>query len=729
MFATPAGRNTSALSADTSNYRVRLSESRTRRSGSTKLQASFTGFARSSSKLVTAAKSTIAQSAAIVALSLGVCAWAQDAPRPEAVAVRLTTLPTLDGDVVNDPAWQSLIPITDFTQWQPTNGAPATRKTEVYFGFSDEFVHIGVICHESSQDDIVVSSDGFHSDSFAMAIDTYLVGQSGFMFGTNPIGAEFEIPFTSLRYGDAEVQTWGVNFARINRKINEQSHWAPLPIQFSTYRLSLAGRISGIEVPAYRRDLKFAPYALGGIVTSNQSQTSTTQRESEFGFDLKYAITQSVILDATYNPDFAQVESDRLQINLGRFSLFFPETRPFFLENASMFQVGSGNIQLFHSRNIGIEPNGRKLPITGGARITGKLGAMNNVGVLLVRAESGSLLPQNDYVVGRFNRELRNRSSIGVLVANREGGGTENRTFGMDGKWGIGEHIDLRGYAAKTSTQDIATDDHAYSVGANFRSEVWNLNLDVAEVGEGFNPEIGFTSRVGYRSLATGIRHTTSYPEKGGLKEWNQITFLDGIWDFEGYLESSSVYFETWWLWENGADVWPAVNFISEGVKQEFEIAGVAIPSGDYDTVEYSINAATPSTWPLRTGIRLSQGGFYNGDRFSADLFFNYRVEDKWDMFAAYIHNDIDLPTKDSAFSVDLARLGITYTFSAKAQLSALVQHNVAADIFATNVRFSWLRTASTGFYVVYSEFDERQGVGTNRKELVLKYTHLFDVL
>ena len=205
-------------------------------------------------KVTSLSISVIAKCAIPIALLIASVTWGQETPRPNAIATQLTTQPTLDGDVKDDPAWRSVTPITDFTQWQPTNGAPATRKTEVYFAFSDEFVHVGVICHEPSQDDIILSSDGFQSDSFTMAIDTFLNGQTGFMFGTNPIGveydasldheyadwnwsttwkvrskyidegwsAEFEIPFTSLRYGSEEVQTWGVNFAR-NQPKNQRT--------------------------------------------------------------------------------------------------------------------------------------------------------------------------------------------------------------------------------------------------------------------------------------------------------------------------------------------------------------------------------------------------------------------------------------------------------------------------------------------------------------------------
>ena len=422
--------------------------------------------------------------ATVVFLTCTFIASAQDAPRPDVQAVRLSTLPVLDGEVISDPAWQVLKPLTDFTQWVPTNGAPASQKTEFFIGYSDEYVHIAVICYEDNPDNIVVSSDGYQSDSATVVFDTFRNGQSGMAFGTNPIGAEydaslndeyadwnwsttwqvkaklidegwsaeFEIPFTSLRYGSDEVQTWGVNFARTMQKHNETSYWASVPTHFSMYRLSLAGTLSDIHVPKYQQNLTVTPYAIAGIVTQDSATSSSKDREQDFGFDLKYAITQSLTLDATYNTDFAQVESDQLQINLGRFGLFFPETRPFFLENAALFKMGMGGVRLFHSRNIGIEPDGRKLPITGGTRLTGKLGAAHNIGLLYMQAEAGEYVPQNDFLVGRYKRDLPNRSSYGALVAHRDGGGTSNLTLGVDGQWGIGERTDVSGFVAKTDT-------------------------------------------------------------------------------------------------------------------------------------------------------------------------------------------------------------------------------------------------------------------------------------
>lgn len=689
-------------------------------------------------------------------------AFPQESDHPIETARLMDTLPTIDGNVLDDPAWRGAVSISDFTQWVPTNGAPATRKTEVYFGYSDEYLLVGAICHEHSQEDIVVSSDGFQSDSFTFVIDTFLNGQNGFTFGTNPIGAqydgsitnnsidwnwstswkvrvrqieqgwsaEFQIPFNSLRYGSEPIQTWGLNFERFTVKNNEVSSWAPIPPQFSLSRLDLAGQISQIKVPAHRRNLKLTPYLVIGRERTEYLNETTKAEENDVGFDLKYSLTNSLTLDATYNTDFAQVESDQLQINLGRFDLFFPETRPFFLENAGLFKVGGAGVHLFHSRTIGIEPDGRKLPLKGGARVTGKLGSNRNLGLLFMRAEGGEYVPQNDFLVARYSHELPNRSSTGLIVIGRKDDETDHQTFGIDAKLGIGSRSDSWFYAATTNSEGISEDTHSFGAHTNYSDGVWHFNIGYSEVGKGFNPEVGFVSRTDYRFLGGGLTHTTSFDESSKFKEWNQVMFADAFWDFDGYMESSYLHLETWLLWKNGADIWPVFNIVTEGVKEDFYVADVLIPAGDYESIQYQLNAQTPTTRPLRGGIGLVQGGFYNGDLLNASLFVGYRRENRWNMFASYNHNRIDLPTKDSAFSLDLSRFGVTYTFSAKASLGTLIQYNGADDVFAANVRFSWLRTSNTGFFLVYNEFDDRGNIpGPNRKELVVKYTHVFDVL
>ena len=317
-------------------------------------------------------------------------------PRPVMKASELSTAPVLDGTVLGDAAWQDVSPATGFWQVQPNEGQAATQKTEVYIGFLGEFLYIGMVAYDDDPAGIIVTdarrdSSLAETDSFRVIIDGLLDHQNGFIFGTNPVGmeydaqvikeaasgafgsegfnlnwntswsvkaqisdigwsAEFRIPFKNLRYNKGENQTWGINFQRNIRRNNEIAYWAPLSRQYNLNRISEAGTIEGIT-PSLTRNLKITPYGL--VRTGRGGELDGTQTDTEFGFDAKYSITPSLTLDLTYNTDFAQVEADEQQVNLDRFNLFFPEKRPFFLENAGQFTVGAGGeAQLFFSRRI-----------------------------------------------------------------------------------------------------------------------------------------------------------------------------------------------------------------------------------------------------------------------------------------------------------------------------------------------------------------------------------------
>ena len=696
-------------------------------------------------------------SSATIAFLLAAASAAEPDDRPRGQATLLSEAPTLDGNVADDPAWDGLAPFTGFRQLQPDNGAPASQRTEVYFGFTEDALHVGVICFETDPAAITVSNEGFQSDSFSMVLDTFGTGLAGMVFGTNPVGAEYDgqvaeefadwnwstlwevrtrtheagwsaelaIPFQSLRYGAGDVQSWRVNFARVIRRNNEISYWSPVPRQFSMFRLSLAGRIDGIQVPPQSRNLEVTPYVLGQV--NRGGNLNGTQYDDDFGFDVKYSITPGLTLDLTYNTDFAQVESDRQQVNLGRFSLFFPETRPFFLENAGAFGVGFPGMQLFHSRRIGIAPDGRRLPIEAGVRVSGKVGNATNLGLLHMRAEAANAAGSNDFTVARLSRDLSNRSSVGFIATDRRDHGSSRQTYGIDGSLGLGPNGQLRAIAARTRTPGVEGDDHVVSFYGAYNSTEWNLDGSYTEVGAGFDPAVGFVGRRDYRG--TAVFAMRKFVDKETLREWRPLVSYNGSWDFDGYYESGNLHLESWWVWKSAADVWPAVNFSHEGVKHPFTIAGEIVPAGDYETrnFEMGINSAPNKTWS--GGAHMTAGGFYNGKRHAISPYLNYRRDETLSVWAGWDHNTIDLGSEEGSFTVNLARAGFSYSFTPKIGLRALIQYNDADDVFAANVRFSWLRSANAGLYMVYNEIDARNGLGKPGRELVLKYSHIFDVL
>ena len=699
-------------------------------------------------------------------------------------AVVLDRLPVLDGDVLNDPAWQGMQPATGFRQIQPAEGQPASQKTEVYLAYSDRALYIGVVAWDDNPGGIIVSDSRRDSslsdtDSFQIVIDGLRDRQNGFVFGTNPAGlqydgqvtregtsdfssggggfnlnwdaswnvraaisdigwsAEFEIPFRTLRYGSGDDQTWGINFQRNIRRNNEVAFWAPLSRQRNLYRVSEAGTVSNLSPPP-QRNLKITPYLLAKAARGGT--LAGTETDQEFGFDIKYSITPSLTLDATYNTDFAQVEADEQQVNLDRFSLFFPEKRPFFLENAGQFSVGNPEqVELFFSRRIGVGPGGIPIPIDGGVRLSGKVGGSTNVGFLHMAADGvDGVAPANNFTVARLSQELPSRSSVGFLVVNRDGDGSltgdsstdENQTYAVDGRWGIGENVMLEAWAAKTETPGLTARDDAFAVKGDYSSATWSSRLNYTEVGADFNPEVGFLSRTEYRRAEAFVMRRIRPDDLWGLLEIRPHVSWNGYWDFDGFQETGFIHVDSHWEWPSGLELHTGMNFTKSGVKEPFEIVdGVTVQPGTYDHEEVQLVFFTNQSQPLSFDTRVVVGGRFGGDRLTLEPVVRYRIGERFRSELSVSYNDFDLPVPNGEFSVNLTRLRMSYSFTPKILLQALVQHNDSTDVMAANLRFSWLQSANSGLYVVYNEIDEG-GVGALPKgrEFIIKYSHIFDI-
>ncbi|MDE2978988.1 MAG: DUF5916 domain-containing protein, partial [Acidobacteriota bacterium] len=347
--------------------------------------------------------------------------------RPRLTAKRLDQPPVIDGDVLGEDLWLDVDFGTGFQQVEPFEGEPASERTEVRIAFDDDALYIAVICFDRDASSLAISDSRRDArlqdeDSFRVILDTFGDRQNGFVFGTNVAGiqydgqftnqgrggggssrssfssgganldwdtswtvrtssgdfgwsAEMAIPFRSLRYGSGRA-VWGMNFERNIRRKSETAFWAHLGRQHDLFRVSEAGHLLAVDPPR-QRNLQLTPY----VLSSGRDRVEGRTDDSEIGMDLKYGLTPSLTLDLTVNTDFAQVEADDQQINLDRFSLFFPEKRPFFLENSGLFRVGGrssfrGGTELFFSRRIGLS-GGMPVPILGGARLSGRAGGFN----------------------------------------------------------------------------------------------------------------------------------------------------------------------------------------------------------------------------------------------------------------------------------------------------------------------------------------------------------------
>ena len=709
--------------------------------------------------------------------------------KPSLEAKRLFTPPQIDGEVLADSAWDVADKASGFTQQRPYNGQAASQKTEVYVGYTKDTLYLGVICFDSDPDSLIVSDSGRDSslsdvDSFTVIFDSFLDRQNGLMFGTTPtsieydgqimkegsgrfgsgggavnmnwdvawtvksqIGdygwsAEFAIPFRSLRYGPEELQDWGLNFQRNIARNDETSFWVPLERQYNLYRVSEAGTLKGLR-PPNQKSLKLTPYALGlgskGGVAGNE-----TISEGEFGFDAKYLVTPSLTLDATYNTDFAQVEADEVQVNLDRFSIFLPEKRPFFLENAGLFSVGAPReIELFFSRRIGIGSGGAQQPIAGGLRLSGKVAGSTNIGLLHMQTEEINELSSNRYSVARVNLELENRSSLGSLLVSRDGDGEDNfnRTYAVDGRWGIGDDNTLSGFLAKTDSPNFDSDDYAGRLRFNRNTQSLTQSYGYTKVGGNFNPEVGFLSRRNYEKVDAMLFHRRRPEDYFGIFEIRPHTYYRAFFDETGYYQSGFWHVDNHIEWHNGWEIHTGINFTHEGVKKAFQInPGTYVPPGDYDHKESQLVLMTDNRKSLYFEWKSYIGGFYGGDRRSLETKANYRLGDAFTAALTWSHNNIDMkPFAESDglaasrgdFKVNVARLRMSYSISPKMQIQMLVQSDDRKDLLASNLRFSWLQDANSGLYIVYNEVDDLNIIGPmeKRREFALKYSRIFDVL
>jgi len=700
---------------------------------------------------------------------------------------KIAVPPVLDGDVRNDPVWQKVTPTGDFTQTTPDEGQPASQRTELRVMHTAEGIYFGFVCYDEDPSGIVVSGSRRDanlddSDSVLIILDTYRDEQNGFVFGTNPGGleydgqlskageggsmmsgstggagggfninwdgvwqvktlmgdfgwsAEFMIPFKTIRYPSAEVQDWGANFQRNIRRRNETAYWAPLSRQFNILRLQDAGLLTGLEI-ASQRNLKIVPYVLGELSDIGIGGRDT---ESEWGFDIKYSLTPSLTLDLTYNTDFAQVEVDESQVSLDRFNIFFPEKRPFFLENAGLFTVGKAQqVELFFSRRIGLSEDGDIIPIEAGARVSGGI-AGTNVGFMYMQTEGlAGVEPANRFGVARIKKELPNRSSLGGILVSREATGSMagvddyNRSYGVDGRWGIGEYGSISGYVAGTDTPGLESDDYSWALLGNYDSPRWALSLDYVEVGEDFNPEVGFLNRSGgYRNgHARILRRYRPQNSRVGLLEIRPHVSYNGYWNFDGFQQTGFLHLDNHLEWRNGYKLYTGINFTTEGLLDPYEISdGIIIPPGTYRNSELVLHGGTDEGAWISFGLTTTFGGFYNGDRVAISSSMQMRLGEKFVTELSWNQNDVELPQGD--FVTKVGRLRLSYSFTPKIALEALLQYNNVDDFFSTNLRFSWLRAANTGLYVVFNEvqgYDRYTGEEPNRS-LVVKYTHMFDL-
>ena len=720
-------------------------------------------------------------------------------------AVRLAAGLQLDG-LLDEPLYDCIRAIGNFIQLMPDEGAPATEKTEAWIAFDAENIYVSARVRDSAPAaDWVVNEmrrdtpQLRDNDGFWVVFDTFHDRRNGLAFYTNPLGAlgdfeisnegnpnsdwnpvwdvrtgrfdggwtlEMEIPFKSLRYRPGPVQVWGVQLRRTIRRKNELVFLTPLPIsagRTGIFRTSQAATLVGLEVPAGVSRLEIKPYGIGGLTTDLAATPPRRNAgEGSGGLDVKYGLTQNLTADLTYNTDFAQVEVDEQQVNLTRFSLFFPEKREFFLEaqgifnfargaadggrrNTGLRQVGGGNRRaqnagnaptLFYSRRIGLDGS-TVVPIVGGGRVTGKVGDFD-VGALNIQTDAeatSGVLPTN-FTVMRIKRDILRRSSIGALVTSRSvsvAGDGSSQAYGADATFSFHDNVNFLGYLAKTSTPGRDGDDLSYQGQFVYAGDRYGLQAEHLVIEDNFVPEVGFLRRSNFRrSYATG----RFSPRPHTIEAVRQFR-LEGSFDYiltadTGYVETrqTQLAFLTEFESSDRLGVSAADNY--ELLVEPFEAGpGVTLPVGGYGFRDVELLYARGAQRRLSGELRVLIGEYFNGSIRSL-TFSRGRLEvtPQLSVEPTISVNWIDTP--HGAFRADLVVSRVTYTFTPRMFFSGLVQYNSSTNTVGNNLRLRWEYTPGSELFVVYTDerhadpFRPDRSYGLRSRGLVVKVNRLF---
>ena len=697
-------------------------------------------------------------------------------------AVRLTEPLVIDG-LLRDPIYSQVPAIGDFVQQEPHEGEPATERTELWVFFDATNIYIAVRCLDDQPDRIIANemrrdnNNIFQNDNVQFVIDTFYDRRSGFLFQTNALGAlsdqevsdernfnrdwntvwdvkaartddgwsaEFVIPFKSLRYRASGPQTWGFNIQRRVPWKNERTYLSGVPASYGgrgIYKLSSAATLVGLEVPAQGRNLEIKPYAISALTTNRQARPAfSNDLTGDTGVDLKYGLTKSLTADFTYNTDFAQVEEDEQQVNLTRFSLFFPEKREFFLEGQGIFGFGppsrdfggATNLTpvMFFSRRVGLSA-GQEVPILAGGRVTGRAGR-TTVGLLNIetKASERAGAAATNFSVVRVRRDILRRSAIGLVGTQRAPrltGDASNQVVGVDASLAFFENVTFNSYYARSRTPGRRGDDSSYTAQFAYAADRYGVTIEHLTVGDAFNPEIGFLRRESFRRNFAQARFSPRPRSSPSVRKVTMESSLDHITDLEGTLEtreaqaSARVEFSRGGFWSNDY----TRNY--ERLKVPFEISkGVFIPLGGYSFQNFR---SEYYMGPQRVSGRFfaSSGTFYNGSRTEAG--FNGRVDmtSQFSVEPRVTLNWIDLPV--GRFMTRLVSSRVNFTMSTRMATSALVQYNSSNAALSSNVRFRWEYQPGSDLFVVYSDGRDTIGTGFPRlqnRSFVVKLTRLF---
>ncbi|HJO03882.1 MAG TPA: DUF5916 domain-containing protein [Acidobacteriota bacterium] len=693
-------------------------------------------------------------------------------------ATRTSTPPVLDGRI-DDAVWELADVVSDFVQKDPVNRVAPTKRTEARVLYDDDTLYVGWINFDDEPDKIVANdmrrdATMTGEDYAAVFFDTFRDRRNAFGFQVNALGAKFDytltdesqlnmnwdetweaaasitergweaelaIPFAALRYPTGS-NVWGVEFERDVARTKERINWNNTSRDYNWLAVSQYGNLVGLQDLTLTDRFRLKPFVTGGYDSFQQRDDPFSEGRGDIGLErFQVQLTPSLTANLTVNTDFAEVEADNQQVNLTRFSLFFPEQREFFLEAADNFTFGTlarrsagggegGGFRrqpplalLFFSRRIGLGPEGQPVPIRFGGKLTGKIGS-GNVGFVNVQTSDSQFGAGQNFAAFRWKQSVLDRSSVGALVTNVQGpDGQYNRVLGFDSSFILFDHLFLSGFVAGAQDNDVDGTSWVGQLSAGWDTEAWGLGGDVTYVADDFDTDLGFVLRQDIVRTSYQGRWSTR-PSWPLLRRVSISPSLERITDTSGRLVTRVGSLTTRMDLESGDIFNIRLNRNYERLDFDFPIdENVSIPIGDYSWTDGQISLRAAPRRAVSGNLTFNLGEFYDGTRFGIGGGPSFKFSDRFNLSPQYNFNRIHLP--GGSFDTHLARLRANLSFSDRVLFDSLLQHSSITDQLSAFVRLRYIYRTGDDFYLVYRQSTAFGGLFDRRDDrtLTAKFT------
>ena len=703
------------------------------------------------------------------------------ASRKSIEIVRTELQPEIDG-VLDDEIWKTATVITDMHQFQPVDQGEPSERSVFYLAYSERYFYLAARLYDSdpsaiSARQLVQGQNMQFDDAFEFILDTFNNGRTGYQFQVNPNGirregvydqpqnlnrdwtgiwlvesriddegwtAEVAIPFNTLNF-DPATDTWGFTVARTIARKQEEIAWSSFNRNINP---TTTGQITGIRNIRQGIGLDIIPSI--AMAASENHLTDTTADRFDPSLNVFYKITPNLTGAVTFNTDFSATEVDNRQVNLTRFSLFFPEKRDFFLQDVDIFSFGGlgggGNFNNnqngipFYSRRVGLNSRtGQPVDIDAGVKMTGRVGQWN-VGALAVQQGDSPGLDGQSVFVGRAAINVLSESSIGgIFTYGDPNSETDNNLAGMDFRYQntrFSDRYTMRGNAwyQQTDTDGRIGDDKAYGVRINMdtQGDGFGGSTGYTYVGEDFNPALGFANLRGAETYSLMGRFRRFFRrDHPWLRTFNMFGRFDHDRDLAtGEMISESLFTRFINLNTHRGDQFGlGVSRSREGLSRDFEIRpGVVIPAGKYSFLNLNGQFEFSNQRNFAPRIGFNMGEYYDGDRRQYDVGLEWRPDEHFFLNLNYNYQDIELPYGD--FIVRLVSANVNYAFNSKWSWVNLVQYDNFSSSMGINSRLRWNPQAGEDLFIVINYNFDSEGtfsrLSREQSEIALKYTKTF---